>query len=165
MAPHSANQKGWWVMTTVEEGVVLGLAIANEQRRAFDADSKARRSDSEALRAKLRADSAEEDERLALRQRDQWRQRCMKSEEIMIYNEREASAGFLLVNSMIESLDMIPVDIRTKFVQQIVSLTSAKIDRIDARFTAQAKAEGKSYRTIREVFSKDPEYTKLGFDK
>lgn len=143
---------------TVGDGLVAGFAIVHEQRRAQYAETVASRADSDAKRAKLRED-------LAVEQRDQWRERALKFEETMIYNEREASAGFLLVNSMIESLDMIPVDIRTKFVQQIVSLTSAKIDRVDARFTAQAKAEGKSYRTIREVFSKDPEYTKLGFDK
>ena len=152
-------------MATVEEGVVLGLAIANEQRRAFDADSNARRSDSEALRANLRAESAEDDARLAMRQRDQWRQRCLKSEETMIHNTREASAGFIIVNAMMENLEMLPVDIRNKFVSQVVALASQRIDTIDARYLAQAKSEGKSYLTIRDVFSKDPEYTKLGFGK
>lgn len=150
---------------TVGDGLVAGFAIANEQRRAQYAETLASQADSDAKRSKLRADSAENDARLALRQRDQWKERASKFEDTMIHNTREASAGFIIVNAMMENLEMLPVDIRNKFVSQIVALASQRIDTIDARYIAQAKAEGKIYLTIREVFSKDPEYTKLGFDK
>lgn len=78
---------------------------------------------------------------------------------------RGFSAGLIIMNGMIKAMDMLPPELREKFRSEVVQHANERMDVLDAGYLAEVVGTNYVATTIREVFSKEPQYKQLGFGK
>lgn len=84
---------------------------------------------------------------------------------IAVVNARKSSAGLVVMDSMVAAIKCLPKQLQDSFVSEVVQLSNNRFNALDEKFTLEAKKIGVKATTIRSVFSADPVYKKLGFER